>query len=105
MERYGDIFGIDLTLDKNDILKTNGITGCHCMLITGVNIVDDKVSKWKIENSWGSKVGNQGYYVATNDWLKKYVHRIVINKKYLEKEHQDILKQKVIKLDKWSDKI
>lgn len=105
MEKYGEIFGIDLTLDKNDILKTNGITGCHCMLITGVHIVDGEIKKWKIENSWGSKVGNQGYYVATNDWVKKYVHRIVINKKLLEKEHQDVLKQKVIKLDRWSDKI
>ena len=69
MERYGELFGIDLKLDNNSILMTNGITNYHCMIITGVNIIDNKIDKWKIENSWGSKNGNNGYYVATDDFM------------------------------------
>lgn len=104
LKRYGDVFDIDLYLDRNSILKTNGLTDCHCMLITGVNIIDGKIDRWKIENSWGSKYGNQGYYVATDDWVDTYVHRIVINKRFLEKKHLDILKQKKIKMEKWKAK-
>lgn len=104
MERYGEIFGVDLKLDNNSILKTNGITGYHCMIITGANIIDNKITKWKIENSWGSKHGNQGYYVATDDWVKNYVHRIVINKKYLISKQLEILNKDVIKLEKWDAK-
>ena len=104
LKRYGDVFDIDLYLDRNSILKTNGLTDCHCMLITGVNIIDGKIDRWKIENSWGRKYGNQGYYVATDDWVDTYVHRIVINKRFLEKKHLDILKQEKIKMEKWKAK-
>jgi len=104
MERYGEVFNIDLKLDLNSLLKTNGITNCHCMLITGVNIIDNEVIKYKIENSWGTKYGNNGYYVATNDWIKNYVHRIVINKTLLTLEQLKILEGNVVKLDKWDVK-
>ena len=104
MERYGEIFDLDLKLDRNSILKTNGITNCHCMIITGVNIIDNKITKWKIENSWGNKSGNQGYYIATNDWVKNYVHRIVINKKCLTPKQLEILEKNVIEIEKWDAK-
>ena len=48
MERYGEIFDLDLKLDRNSILKTNGITNCHCMIITGVNIIDNKTEEQAI---------------------------------------------------------
>lgn len=104
MERYGEIFDLDLKLDRNSIQKTNGVTNCHCMIITGANIIDKKITKWKIENSWGSKSGNQGYYIATDDWVKKYVYRIVINKKYLLPKQLEILNKAAIKVEKWDAK-
>lgn len=74
------------------------------MIITGAHIIDDKVIKYKVENSWGSKYGNNGYYIATDDWLKKYVYRIVINKKNLNKNQLEILKKGSIKVDKYDAK-
>ena len=74
------------------------------MLITGANIIDNKITKWKIENSWGSEHGNKGYYVATNDWINNYVYRIVINKNILSSKQLDILKQDKIILEKWDAK-
>ncbi len=104
MERYGEIFGIDLKIDHNSILKTNALTNCHAMLITGANIIDGKITKWKIENSWGNKYGKQGYCVATNDWINKYVYRIVISKKYLTPKQLEILNKDVIPIEKWDAK-
>lgn len=83
IKKYGELFGIDLVLNHNDILKTNSLTGTHCIIITGVNIVDGKPNRWKLENSWGEKYGKNGYYVATNEYMDRYVYRAIINKKYL----------------------
>ncbi len=74
------------------------------MLITGVNIIDNKAVKYKIENSWGNKYGIDGYCIATEDWLKKYAFKIVINKKNLTKNQLELLKQNSIKLSKYDDK-
>ena len=105
LEKYGELFGIDLKLDNNSILMTNGITNYHCMIITGVNIIDNKIDKWKVENSWGSKTGNNGYYVATDDFINNYVHRIAINKKYLSEKQLQILSKDKILVSKWDAKM
>ena len=42
-----------------------------------------KINRWKIENSWGSKYGNKGFYVMTDSWFDKYVSEIVVSKKAL----------------------
>lgn len=104
MERYGDIFDVDLKMDNNSIQKTNGLTNTHCMLITGVDIIDNKITKWKIQNSWGNEHGNKGYYIATNDWINNYVYRIVINKNILTEKQLKVLNKDTIKLQKWDIK-
>lgn len=93
LEKYGELFGIDLVLNHNDILKTNSLTGTYCMIITGVNIVDGKPNRWKLENSWGEKYGKNGYYVATNEYMDRYVYRAIINKKYLNNEELKLLEK------------
>ena len=55
----------------------------HAMVITGVNLVNGKPEKWKIENSWGDKSGAKGYYVASDSWFDEYVFQAAVEKEYL----------------------
>ncbi len=73
----------------------------HAMILTGVNIIDNKANRWKIENSWGDKIGNKGYFTASSSWFNKYVYQVVINKKYLSKEEKKMLEKETIKLSPW----
>ena len=103
MSRYSNLFDIDLNMDSNDIFKTYGTMGEHSMVITGVN-TNNKIKKWKVENSWGNKEGNNGYFVMEDKFMKNYIISVVINKKYLSSKELDILDTKPIEVSKWDYK-
>lgn len=73
----------------------------HAMVVTGVNLEDNKPTKWKLENSWGEDVGNKGYFIASDSWFDKYVYQVVINKKYLTKEQLEELNLNSVELKPW----
>ena len=37
----------------------------NAMLFTGVDVVDGKPRRWRVENSWGEDVGKKGFLVMT----------------------------------------
>ena len=95
------LFQIDTSMPKEAMLDMWESAMNHAMVITGVNLVDEKSTKWKIENSWGEDVANKGYYVATDSWFDKYVYQAVINKKYLNEQEKMDLEKEPKKLELW----
>ena len=75
--------GLELTLDKADALDYGFSAMNHAMVITGVNLVDDKPTRWKIENSWGSDRGSKGYFSCSDSWFDRFVYQAAIEKEYL----------------------
>ncbi|AQP53356.1 aminopeptidase [Vagococcus penaei] len=86
-----ETFGFDFDMTKAERLDYGESLMTHAMVLTGVNLVDDQPTKWKVENSWGDKVGDKGYFVMSDDWLNEYTYQVVINKKFLSAELQAIL--------------
>lgn len=95
------LIGIDYKMNKKERLQTRQGSASHCMAITGVNLVNGKPTRWKVENSWGPEIGTDGYLSMTESWFKKYCFQVVANKKYLPKEVQEVLKTKPIKVEPW----
>lgn len=83
---YEELFNTELTMSKADMLDYGQSMMTHAMVLTGVDLVDGQPTKWKVENSWGNKVGTKGYFVMSDAWLDQYCYQIVINKKYLSEE-------------------
>lgn len=73
----------------------------HAMVLTGVNLADGEPNRWKVENSWGEKAGDQGYFVMSDKWMDEYTYQVVVNKKYLTQELIDALDQEPIELEPW----
>ena len=81
-----DLFDVDFDMSKADMLDSGESLMDHAMVITNIDLVDGKPTKWKIENSWGEKPGFKGYFVMSDSWFDKFVYQAVINKKYLSDE-------------------
>ena len=92
--------GLDLTIDKADALDYNFSAMNHAMVITGVNLVDGKPNRWKIENSWGDERGSKGYYVCSDSWFDKFVYQAAVEKEYLGDLAQFAAAEPVV-LDPW----
>ncbi len=98
---YETTFQVDLEMDKAERLNTFESTMNHAMVLVGVNLEQEKIHKWKIENSWGKDKGKDGYYVASDEWFDNFVYQAVVKKKYLTVEQQQILNQEPIVLPPW----
>jgi bleomycin hydrolase len=95
------LFDVDFSLTKAQRLDYAESLMTHAMVITGVDLVAGKPTKWKVENSWGDKVGEKGYFVMSDAWFDEFVYQIVINKKYLSDTQQAITKKDPKVLAPW----
>ena len=96
-----ELFNIDLALSKAERLDYGESLMTHAMVLTGVDIVDDQATKWKVENSWGEKVGKKGFFVMSDNWMEEYCYQVVVNKRFLPEKLQAILKEEPKVLAPW----
>ena len=99
---FEEVLDTEFTLDKGERLEYRESVLTHAMVFTGVNLYEnDKIDKWKVQNSWGKEVGEDGFFVMSNKWFEEYNYEVVINKKYLsDKLLADYDKEAVV-LDPW----
>jgi len=98
---YEDLLNTTFKMNKSIRLEYGDSLMTHAMLFTGVDIYNNKSRKWRVENSWGNKTGDKGYYLMTDKWFNEYIYEVVIDKKYLPKNILNIFNQKPIELNPW----
>lgn len=98
---YEKAFGFPIHMSKAERLDYHDGMLTHAMVLTGVNLVNDKPNRWKVENSWGEKVGNQGYFVMSDAWMDDYTYQVVVHKKYLSDELKNAWEQEPTVLQPW----
>ncbi|KAJ2778058.1 bleomycin hydrolase [Coemansia javaensis] len=94
-------FDIEATMTKRERLQYGESTITHAMVITGVHLEDGKSVRWRIENSWGSKAGDGGYYTMTDEWFSEFVYQISIEKRDIPDAVLRVLDQQPVTLPPW----
>lgn len=95
------LFDIKTNLSKEKRLLTRASGSTHAMTFVGVDVVDGKPRQWKVENSWGSKVGKNGYFVMGDKWFDEYLFKVVVKKQYLPEKLVKLWEGKATPVEPW----
>jgi bleomycin hydrolase len=98
---YEDLYNTKFDLDKAGRMNFGESQMTHAMLFTGVNLVNGKPTRWRVENSWGKRSGDKGYFIMTDKWFDEFMFEIAIHKKYLTKKICDEYMAKPQALEPW----
>ncbi len=99
---YDLVYGSHSTLNKADRLDYGESLMTHAMVFTGVDLDDDgKPRKWRVENSWGEKGGEKGFFGMTDAWFDEFNYEVVVHRKYLPADTVGLLERKAIGLEPW----
>ena len=98
---YDSVYGADFSLDKASRLEFHQTSMTHAMMFTGVDVVDGRPRRWRVENSWADKVGDKGFCLMNDSWFAEYMFEIAAPKSYLPEDLQQALDLEPIVLPPW----
>ena len=95
------LYGVEYGMDKADRLRHNQTMMTHAMLFTGVDVVNGRPRRWRVENSWGQDTGQKGYYTMNDSWYDQYMFEIAAPTSYLNEKMQAGLETEPVVLPAW----
>ena len=98
---YASVYGSEFSMDKAERLEYHQTAMTHAMLFTGVDVVDGKPRRWRVENSWDDKVGDKGFFLMNDSWFAEYMFEISAPKSYLPEDLQRALDLEPVVLPPW----
>jgi bleomycin hydrolase len=98
---YGALYGTEFALDKAARLDYHQTLMTHAMLFTGVDVLDGRTRRWRVENSWGEENGQKGFFIMNDNWFDEYTFEIAARRDYLPADLQAALDLDPMVLPAW----
>ena len=99
---YGKVYDVDFDLDKEARVRFGDSAMNHAMAFAGVDVADDGTTRrWRVENSWGDKLGEKGFWTMNDSWFDEYVYEAVVPTAGLPEEITTALTGEVTVLPHW----
>ena len=98
---YEKLFDTKFKMNKASRLEYGDSAMTHAMPFTGVDLKRNTPRKWRVENSWGDRNGDKGYYLMSDSWFDEYNYEVVVDKKYLSNKTLKIFNREPHNLEPW----
>jgi len=98
---YDSIFRVPMRMNKAQRALFRDSVPNHAMVFVGLDMDGDKVTKWRVENSWGKDKGRNGYWSMYDSWFDANVFSVIVKKKYVPKRILRIFEQPAEVLPPW----
>jgi bleomycin hydrolase len=99
---FDTLYDTSFELDKAARLEYHQTLMTHAMLFTGVDVVDGRPRRWRVENSWGAEnTGRKGFFTMNDNWFDEHMFEIAARRDYLPVELRDAIDQPPIVLPAW----
>ncbi|WP_420099732.1 aminopeptidase C [Corynebacterium sp.] len=99
---YEGFYGVDLALSKEQRLLTGESQMTHAMVFTGVDVDDSgRPLRWRVENSWGPKAAEKGFWTMNDNWFDQYVFEIAVHRDRLPRQYHAALSTEPHVLPAW----
>ena len=99
---YELVYGSPFKLDKAGRLDYGHSRMTHAMVFTGVDLdASGQPIKWRVENSWGTEIGDKGSMLMTDRWFDEYLYEVTVSKKTLPPELLPVLDSEPVVLPPW----
>jgi bleomycin hydrolase len=98
---YSSVYGFDLSLSKAEQMEYGESAMTHAMLFTGIDILDDKVRRYRVENSWGEDRSDKGFDTMNDSWFGEHVFEVAVRIADLPEDLRAALDQEPKVLPLW----
>ena len=98
---YEALYRVPLDMTKASRLLYHQTAMSHAMVFTGVDLVDGRPRRWRVENSWGEEPGRKGFFVMNDGWFDEHVLEIASPRRELSAELQKAFDTEPVILPAW----
>ncbi|KAK4235839.1 putative bleomycin hydrolase [Achaetomium macrosporum] len=92
-----------LGMSKAERLRTGESLMTHAMVLTGVHVEEatGRTVRWRVQNSWGTGAGQDGWFVMGDTWMDEFVYQAVVDPSVLSEEVRKVLESEPVVLSLW----
>lgn len=105
---YDSLYGVELDMTKEEQMLTQESVLTHAMVFTGLDNTPGRDRRWRVENSWGTKMHKEhdalspdGFGTMTQSWFNDNVFSIVLHKDRLPEHLKAAVDEPAITLPVW----